>query len=209
MLARRFTSDWVTPHVATWRRVLAPIVGKPGVRMLEIGSFEGRSALWFLDEVLTGEDSEIWCIDPWEGECAAAGAIFTENTAPAAAAGRLIKIRGRARDFLPAMADEGDRFDAIYIDGDHRAIAVLGDALGAWEVLKPGGVLIFDDYGLKLCNTASGVDAFLRIAGAERLEVLERGWQVIVRKLEGGAPLPNLICKMHGEPHLNGARCLR
>ncbi|HEY2323219.1 MAG TPA: hypothetical protein VGJ82_10200, partial [Thermoanaerobaculia bacterium] len=40
----RFTFDWVSPHSAAWEQDLEHLRGKPAVRGLEIGCFEGQSA---------------------------------------------------------------------------------------------------------------------------------------------------------------------
>ena len=37
-------------------------------------------------------------------------------------------------------------FDFIYIDGSHYSKDVLEDAILAWRLTKPGGVIIFDDF---------------------------------------------------------------
>jgi predicted O-methyltransferase YrrM len=37
-------------------------------------------------------------------------------------------------------------FDFIYNDGDHVAEQVAKDAESAWKVLKPKGIMAFDDY---------------------------------------------------------------
>ena len=47
-----FTQDWFTYNTPLWSRLLAPLVGRP-IRALEVGVFEGRSAVWLLDHVLT------------------------------------------------------------------------------------------------------------------------------------------------------------
>ena len=39
-----------------------------------------------------------------------------------------------------------NNFDLIYIDASHYAPDVLSDAVLAFKLLKPGGILIFDDY---------------------------------------------------------------
>ena len=63
---------------------------------------------------------------------------------------------------------------------------VLMDGALSWGLLKPGGVLMFDDYewspGLPafMCPKA-GVDAFLRLIDGQH-ELLHRGYQVILRK---------------------------
>lgn len=40
-----------------------------------------------------------------------------------------------------------NRFDLIYVDGDHRFDFALHDLESSWKSLNPGGLLIFDDYG--------------------------------------------------------------
>ena len=57
-----YPEDYVSREVLHWERALAGFKGKR-VRALEIGSFEGRSAVWFLENVLTHEESTIVCID--------------------------------------------------------------------------------------------------------------------------------------------------
>jgi predicted O-methyltransferase YrrM len=63
-------------------------------------------------------------------------------------------------------------FDLIYIDGSHQAPDVLTDAVMSFQLLKVGGVMIFDDYlwtmdkpgfqdVLKMPKPA--IDAFLNI----------------------------------------------
>jgi predicted O-methyltransferase YrrM len=37
-------------------------------------------------------------------------------------------------------------FDLIYIDGSHQAPDVLSDAVLAFQLLRVGGIMIFDDY---------------------------------------------------------------
>ena len=48
-----FTYDWFTSAVPVWTRVLAPYAGQPEIHYLEVGVFEGRSAIWMLNNVLT------------------------------------------------------------------------------------------------------------------------------------------------------------
>ena len=60
----RFTEDWFTNNIPTWNKVLGNLRNKP-VKFLEIGSFEGRSATWALENILTHKDSQLYCIDHW------------------------------------------------------------------------------------------------------------------------------------------------
>src|SRR4051812_42015606 len=60
---KNFSSDWTSGNFTMWRRVLAPLRAEP-LRILEIGSWEGRSAMFFLRFF---ERSSIVCIDTFEG----------------------------------------------------------------------------------------------------------------------------------------------
>jgi predicted O-methyltransferase YrrM len=179
-----YTTDYVSPFVDDWARALAPLTGRPGVRLLEIGSFEGRSATWFLNHVLTHETSEIVCVDLFSRP--ELEARFDHNIRLADRHGRVRKLKGRSADVLAALDPAG--FDAVYVDGGHDAGTVLLDALLAWKLLKPGGVLIFDDYLWELERPLSGrpqlaIDLFLATMG-DALEILHMGYQVIGRKSE-------------------------
>lgn len=177
-----YTTDYVSGFSQDWVRALAPIAGRPGVRLLEIGSFEGRSATWFLQHVLTGESSEIVCVDVFSRP--GLEARFDHNIRLADRRGQVSKLKGNSADVLATL--EPASFDAIYVDGGHEAATVLLDALLAWRLLKPGGILIFDDYLWEPERPPSGrpqlaIDLFREVL-AEELESLHAGYQVIVRK---------------------------
>jgi hypothetical protein len=75
------------------------------------------------------------------------------------------------------------------ISCSHRAKHVFLDAALSWDLLKDGGLLIFDDYELELKAPADlrpkvPIDTFL-LAFGEELEVVHKGYQVAVRKTKG------------------------
>ena len=63
----RYTQDWFSYHAAMWLTHFGSLAGRRGLRFLEIGSFEGRSACWIAGNLLTGEGSILVCIDPFSG----------------------------------------------------------------------------------------------------------------------------------------------
>lgn len=158
-----YTQDWFSSYIPVWDRIIAQ--EKPS-KILEIGSFEGRSACYLIEKCATLADSEILitCVDTWEGSIehrpgAAAAAVmsdverrFDHNTrlalAKAAKPVALRKLKRNSRDALAGLIAEGalESFDLIYIDGSHEAPDVLADATMAFPLLRIGGILIFDDY---------------------------------------------------------------
>jgi len=130
---------------------------------------------------------------------------FDRNIEATGVAYKIKKIKGSSEKMLRGLRLE--KYDYVYIDGSHLAKWVLSDAVLSWDLIKPGGLMIFDDYrrlekrpegykptGLKLLdeylwkrkarNNASpkpAIDAFLKIY-EPYLKVVFKKWQVVVRK---------------------------
>lgn len=173
-----FTSDWLTAKLKHWRKHLTEFEGVP-TRAIEVGSYEGRSALWLLDHVLTHCESDLTCIDPWP-------ARDIENRFDRNTAGRnqIRKVKGYGQQELRKLPC--GQFDLIYIDGDHSTPGTMTHSVLSWELLRNGGVLIWDDYlwtnpGKLDCDGTPrpAIEAFLAIY---KPVVLHKGYQVIVRK---------------------------
>ncbi len=192
-----FTSDWVSPHAATWLKYLQPWAGKSGLRCLEIGSFEGRSAVWLVENILHGEGSTIDCVDCWQWTGSDVEKRFDLNTNPFRH--KINKHRSRSFDWLIGRNHAVREFyDIVYIDGDHHAQAVLSDLTLCWPLLKPGGILICDDYLWAQCEEhqrpARAIDAFLYVR--KDWHDLHSGYQRIVQK-SAAAQLPSQALDAH------------
>ena len=61
-----FTKDYITPYIPFYNAHLAEFKGKPDVHFLEVGTYEGRTALWFLDNILTHPTSTMTIVDFFE-----------------------------------------------------------------------------------------------------------------------------------------------
>ena len=61
-----FTRDWFSQNVPVWRQIISK--DKP-TKILEIGSFEGRSNCWIIEMCTehSQSDIEVYCVDTWEG----------------------------------------------------------------------------------------------------------------------------------------------
>jgi len=187
-IGKQLTTDWATGYFLLWRRVLSPL-RKEALRILEIGSWEGRSALFFLNFF---RRSTITCIDPFAErdehrihDWAAQESRFDQNLAPFGS--RVEKLKTSSKDGLRRLAEQRRRFDLAYIDGSHTYDDVLADSVAVWPLIEPGGVIIWDDYRYNPhlpANQRPGgaIDKFLADhAGGFRQ--LAGGYQLIVEKL--------------------------
>jgi predicted O-methyltransferase YrrM len=168
---------------------------------LEVGSWEGRSAQWFLENVLTHDESRLVCVEAFVG-----GHELSLPPEKRLADGRIIGLEERllvnlrpwlqfprprvelrdAPSWQVLRSQPPQSFDFAYIDGSHRARDVLEDLVLTHRLLKPGGLLIADDYGWTLSpdRPAPAIDAFLSIYRDE-IEVLHKGYCVVARRRLG------------------------
>lgn len=146
--------------------------------------------------------------EAWNGSY---GEAFTHNLALArnAAEGGLsaasyTAMAGTTLDVLTHLHAERTRegksltdaatYDFVYVDANHRAFHVLQDIALVWPLVRPLGIVVFDDYldkhwtGLHETPRAA-VDAAMSIlvsSGEARLAHV--GYQVVLQKLEQQAP---------------------
>lgn len=176
----------------TTQREFEPIVrrfaGQP-VTYVEIGTWAGACCEWVGHNILTHPDSRGIGIDPYPKDRprhpveaikqrAADRMMFMGNAwkwyyAPSTkilpllpmymGEHRVIQNGERKGDIVPLPERP---IDILFIDGDHDAHAVVQDFALAWPMLKPGSVVIFDDYKVRVPkhapNVAAGVHAILK-----------------------------------------------
>ena len=191
----QYTKDWFKWAPQVWSQLTEHLPGRKN--FLEIGSYEGRSAVWIVENLME-DGGEIHCIDTWEGgeehtpeDMEGTEARFNHNiqtvrkTFPER---RVSKLKGLSTQWLPSLICEKLQFDFIYIDGSHVAKDVLTDACMSWPLLKRKGFMVFDDYMWRPQGFESmqrpkiAIDAFTNLFESELL-IAHCGYQLIVRKV--------------------------
>lgn len=154
-----FTRDWFTDRTGSWLTRLRYLREIPDARGLEIGSYEGRSAVWTVENILTGPGSILTCVDPWSetawerwkpryGVMNSIRRRFYNNTAKYRAAGRIVPVQMRSNEFF-RRASPGETYDFVYVDGCHTKSQALNDMRESWIRLRPGGAMVVDDVTMK------------------------------------------------------------
>lgn len=164
--------DWTSWHFPNWVKLLRRYRVGPA-RVIEIGSWEGRSALFFLNHM---PRCRVTCVDTFAGGEEHRAADETTVFLPqlerrfdanlAAFAKRVRKIKAHSADALAMLGVARKQFDVAYIDGSHRAADVYRDGVLMWPLMASGGLIIFDDYRWRempgrLSIPKPGIDAFL------------------------------------------------
>ena len=137
--------------VANFKNYLLPFAGRKDLNFLQVGAYTGDASKWLLENVLTHESSRLTDVDTWRGSDEIIHKEFdwsdveeTYDKKMEPFGDKVTKIKSDSVAFLRTAPFFS--FDFIYIDGDHTALGVFSDAVGAWPLLKPYGMMAFDDY---------------------------------------------------------------
>ena len=127
----------------------------PGARMVEIGSFRGRSAV--ILATAAGVDTTLVAIDPHAGndrgtlrgegatqqeEAEIDNKAFNTNLESAGVRDRVTHIRKFSHD---AVDDVDGPIDLLYVDGAHQYQPAVGDIRAFGAKVRPGGTMLIHD----------------------------------------------------------------
>ena len=179
----KFIAHWMNKNIRHWRKHLVPLFPDTGEDRvyLEIGVFEGKSAIWMLEHFFKSAGSKAYLIDTFQS----AGRRRSRKKYGVGA-----EVEARARDNLKRFGDKVEilkgksrdvlqtdkiqnlkgMIDLVYIDGAHHADSAYHDAVATSHLLKVGGVQMWDDTHL------AGVRSSLARFEDEYAESFEKIW---------------------------------
>jgi len=184
--------DWFTIKISTLIHYLNQYKFDSEMNALEIGSFEGRSSIFFINYF---KNINLTCVDTWEKSDQESDKKMQENIDfrlveknfdnNIKSYGSIIKkYKGTSKKFF-----ENNyflNFDFIFIDGSHKYEDVIHDAMASFKSLKIGGFILFDDlnwfYYKKLKDNPSyAINKFLKKFESQ-IEIIFAGNQLLIKK---------------------------
>jgi Methyltransferase domain len=188
------SNDWFSPHIPFWLSIIDEFdLNRKNIKALEIGSWEGLSSFFILSAM---PNSHLTCVDTWDGGDEHKNGTHNsidvlnkiENRFDAnltAFTKRLSKYKGTSYSFFDKYAVK-DFYDFIYVDGSHYCDDVNIDAIKCFEMLKIGGVMIFDDYFWRyypkaIDNPAAPINLFLRLKHGS-FKIVRHYYQIAIVK---------------------------
>ncbi|KAJ3926773.1 MAG: glycosyltransferase family 8 protein [Lentinula lateritia] len=190
------TQDWFSHNIPHWRN-LFPFITSPRPRILEIGSWEGRSAVFLLQNIC---GADIVCIDHFDLFRTSAGRErFRKINHNLSLTGKPFRVLPQfsvpalmnllEKEILKEESLGNAGFDWIYIDGSHEADDTFLDGELAWRLARKDAIFIFDDYHWdkepedSKHHPKKGIDTFLDLHRGEYVKVTEpEHYQVVLRK---------------------------
>jgi predicted O-methyltransferase YrrM len=159
--------------------------------IVELGIYEGASSVWWSDHFLDHPESKLICVDPFTGneeyleeenrtnfptldkiQC-----IARHNLQKSKNPGKITVLPGASWDMFSTVSQiiKDRPIDILYVDGEHTTQAVIRDAMLYVPLVKPGGLVIFDDYGHE--DVRRGCDKALTALDCMQRAVFT-GWQL-------------------------------
>ena len=162
------------------------------INYLEIGVSDGGNAIHIANSYCKHTDSKIYCVDPWmdydgyseyRGEQQKGWLTFNKNIRNSGHFEKFVIKRGLSENIVPTF--ENDFFDLIFVDGNHETEYVYADGKMAFDKVKSGGYIVFDDYDNTWTQTMKGIDMFLN-EYASKIKIVfhhDYFYQMIIQKL--------------------------
>lgn len=184
MESYKYTKPWFLDSEAI--KLLLTYVDKTKInRILEIGSYEGLSSVFFADNLLDDPESSLVCVDPF--------LLFDNNDHKEL----LQNSQEENFDYNIKTCNNSDKitvfkitsdayftintktFNLIYVDGCHEPDYITRDLENAFAILENDGVMWIDDYDGD--QTRETIDLFLT-KYSHYYDVIHRGYQLAIQK---------------------------
>jgi predicted O-methyltransferase YrrM len=159
--------------------------------IVEIGVFQGWTALLMAWGARQGNGAHLWGVDPWELEGNTYGPPFTDlgsrtwaeyNVMAQGYSSVITLVQGFSENV--AATWEGPQIGLLFIDGDHSYKGAHDDVLMWSAHLAPGAVIAIDDYGHPdWPGVAEAVDELVADGFLEPLQIFHD--QLAVTRLTG------------------------
>jgi len=183
---KRTSTDYFSINAYYWNSIIKKNFKE--FSYLEIGSWEGNSALYILKNYKT---KKVYCVDIWDKDKNYED-LYAKNFKNFLF--NMVEFKDRFSFFKDSSDDfflkNNENFDIIYVDGAHEALQVDRDINNAWNYLNLNGIMICDDYfggnlytGLDEDVPATSINQFLKKHNKKLKILCVNNNQIFIKKI--------------------------
>ena len=198
-----YTYDNFSKHLPVWEEhVLTQLsyLNEQRAYFLDIGSGEGASTLWLLNNIAKQTYSRVYSCDYWYQK--ETEKIFDKNVVESELSYKNIKLKGNIPYKLSEIAITTQtgtlqKFHMIYVNCTTQSAEALTILLNAFNLLKDEGIMVVNNYeskhkinllGGQAVHYREALHFYLRLL-AGKVEIMHEGKQLIVRKISASTLL--------------------
>lgn len=187
----QFTNNWFNRNINISMKILQKIFENTPVRILEIGTHEGQSAIWMLENLCQKPGSTFTSIDPYSTSDTTAPVTdetykrFIYNIELCTQKSKFNQYVGYSQKIMPKLIEEKKVYDVVYIDGSHLMDDVLVDMNNAHQLLETNGIMLMDDAGFDHNRDDDVMGAIKKFLSShpEQYRIVLKEWQWMIQKL--------------------------
>jgi hypothetical protein len=188
-----FTMDWFHFGIKEDVKRCVELNKDEKLNILEIGVFEGKASVWFMENYMKNKETKITFIDPFLETDTTTDVtkrteeLFKNNLNNAAIRYQIgedrIKVyKEKSENVLPYLIITKEEYDIIFVDGSHLSRDIIIDITLSWKMLKKGGYIILDDYQNKNSEVKKCMDFFTSCIEKGEYKLLHDRYQAIFKK---------------------------
>jgi predicted O-methyltransferase YrrM len=183
----QFTNTWFNRNINISMKILKGLFLNKQVKVLEIGTHEGRSTIWMLENLCELPGSTFTSVDPYCTDDTTSPVDsetykrFSHNVKLSTHVDKFDQHIDFSYNIMPKLIEEKKIYDIIYLDGSHLEKDVLYDAEHSHKMLESGGIILFDDAGSS-SGVMPAITAFL-VKYPTEYKVLLKEWQMMIQKI--------------------------
>lgn len=185
----KYTNSWFDRNINISMNILKNLSGDRDIKILEVGTHEGKSAIWMLENLCIHPDSRLTSIDSYTLDDPSVNLNtyenFLYNIDLCTEKKKFNQILGNSKDIMPKLVEENKKYDIIYIDSTTDIELVFTDITNADKLIGNSGIILMDDVGFDESANTSVIGAIKRFLTKypDVYRIILKEWQWMLQKI--------------------------
>lgn len=184
----KYTNRWFDRNINISMKMLTNILANKPIRILEVGTHEGKSAIWMLENLCKHKDARLTSIDSYTKDDPDVKPDtyenFCYNIDLCTEKEKFNQIIGDKKDVMSKLIEENKAYDLIYLDTTTDMESVFIDIINADKLLVQHGILLLDDVGFDKTKDTDILGALKKFSkkDPDSYRIILQEWQWMLQK---------------------------
>ena len=183
----KYTDDLFVSNVDISMKILRIIFRDKEVKILEIGTYEGQSTIYMLENLCKLPTSSLTSVDPYYSDDKSdfvkndTYKLFCHNIKLCKQLDKFDHCIDYSYNVLPKMIEDNKKYNIIYLNGGKIMKNVLQDAVYSNSLIQSGGIIVFNAV-TNNSDVMNAVKIFLHLHSTE-YKIILKDYQWMLQKI--------------------------